>query len=213
MIASFSNNFIFLKTRKTAGTSVEIILSTWCSGGDLCAPISRLDEVTRAELGGHPSTAVFNGHRFFNHMPASTVRRLLPDLWNTAFKFTVERHPYEKLVSRAYWNIARRGGEPQAEFAGEVDRVLTDRSMYIDRPIYMIDEKIVVDEVVMYDQVMERLGELAVKFGKEMPPRIPRAKGQHRADPRPASELLSEAQKERIRSEMHWEFAEFGFEP
>ena len=38
MIASFSCRFIFLKTRKTAGTSVELALSPACGPEDIVTP-------------------------------------------------------------------------------------------------------------------------------------------------------------------------------
>ena len=42
---------------------------------------------------------------FRNHMAAIEVRERVPRrFWNSASKFTVERHPYEKVVSRAYWD-------------------------------------------------------------------------------------------------------------
>ena len=39
MIVSHSRKFIFLKTRKTAGTSLEIALSKYCGPEDVLAPI------------------------------------------------------------------------------------------------------------------------------------------------------------------------------
>ena len=41
MIASFSRGFVFIKGRKTAGTSIEIALSRFCSEGDVITPGSR----------------------------------------------------------------------------------------------------------------------------------------------------------------------------
>ena len=130
MIASFSRNFIFLKTRKTAGTSVECVLSAWCTDEDICTTITPVDEMERHRFGGAPRNfstrpdleedmrqAIRDGDIdriwavrremkdhvvHYNHMPAAEVRRALPDLWERAFKFCVERHPYEKVVSLAY---------------------------------------------------------------------------------------------------------------
>src|SRR5690606_5533488 len=108
MIASFTHDFIFIKTRKTAGTSVEIVLSAWCSGRDICTPISADDEILRRRYGGAPrnfhrnaaAEAIYRwavetqnakiiawtyerigkGLAFHNHMPAAAVRAALPDL-------------------------------------------------------------------------------------------------------------------------------------
>jgi hypothetical protein len=44
MLASFEHNFLFIKTRKTAGTSLEIELSRHCGAADIVTPISPEDE-------------------------------------------------------------------------------------------------------------------------------------------------------------------------
>ena len=38
-IVSFSHEFIFIKTRKTAGTSLEVYLAQQCTDEDIIAPI------------------------------------------------------------------------------------------------------------------------------------------------------------------------------
>jgi hypothetical protein len=54
VIASFHHGFVFIKTRKTGGTSVEIVLSAWCGPDDIVTPIAPEDEVVRARYGGAP---------------------------------------------------------------------------------------------------------------------------------------------------------------
>lgn len=54
MIASFLQGFVFIKTRKTGGTSVEIVLSSWCGPDDIVTPIEPEDELIRARYGGSP---------------------------------------------------------------------------------------------------------------------------------------------------------------
>ncbi len=51
MIVSHKHRFIFLKTNKTAGTSVEIALSKFCGPDDVIPPLIPEDEAKRAELG------------------------------------------------------------------------------------------------------------------------------------------------------------------
>ena len=47
VIISHRHRFIFIKTGKTAGTSVEIALSKFCGPEDVITPISPEDEATR----------------------------------------------------------------------------------------------------------------------------------------------------------------------
>ena len=46
MIVSHKHKFIFLKTKKTAGTSIELALSPFCGDSDILAPLARRGEVT-----------------------------------------------------------------------------------------------------------------------------------------------------------------------
>ena len=76
MIASYSHNFIFLKTRKVGGTSLEIVLSSWCRDRDICSPVLPEDEELRQQMGG--SARNFSDAegkvRFYHHMPAGEVK-------------------------------------------------------------------------------------------------------------------------------------------
>jgi len=48
VIISHEHKFIFLKTKKTAGTSIELALSQLCGPDDIIAPITEGDEVLGA---------------------------------------------------------------------------------------------------------------------------------------------------------------------
>jgi hypothetical protein len=51
VIVSHAHRFIFIKTRKTAGTSIEISLSRYCGEHDILTPITLSDEPLRGVLG------------------------------------------------------------------------------------------------------------------------------------------------------------------
>lgn len=51
MIVSHKHRFIFIKTRKTAGTSIEISLSRYCGESDILTPITLSDEPLRGVHG------------------------------------------------------------------------------------------------------------------------------------------------------------------
>jgi hypothetical protein len=48
MILSLEHKFIFLRTKKTAGTSIELALSDLCGPDDVITPLTREDEARRA---------------------------------------------------------------------------------------------------------------------------------------------------------------------
>src|SRR5207253_207683 len=101
--------------------------------------------------------------RFQPHEHADVVKRKLPELWDRAFKFTVERHPYESAVSRAY---ARADKFPNFQAALES---IISRGKVHNRHIYEIDGEVAVDEVIDYDKLHSRLSELAAQWGHVMP--------------------------------------------
>ena len=83
MIVSHEHRFIFLKTRKTAGTSVEIALSGICGPDDIITPITPADEVLRADLRGPQNFASPPLVReATNHSPARKAREIVgEDVW------------------------------------------------------------------------------------------------------------------------------------
>jgi hypothetical protein len=144
-------------------------------------------------------------------MPATDIRERLPGLWSRAFKFAVDRHPYEKVVSRAWWNIGRRGGSPEAELDAEIEAAIDSKS-YLNFPLYCEDGKVIVDEVWRYEEMWDRVAELGEKLGQAIPKAPPRAKGGHRRDRRPAREVLSPGQRGRIAEDARVEFELLNYE-
>ncbi len=80
VIASHSHRFIFLKTRKTAGTSVEIALSKVCGPDDVITEISPEDEALRRAAGGRGPQNFESPplpRKAYNHMGAKATRELV----------------------------------------------------------------------------------------------------------------------------------------
>lgn len=214
MIASFSNDFIFIKTRKVGGTSLEIVLSAWCSGKDICSALPPADEEIRERYGGtvRNNFAADGSVRFYNHLSAAEIRAKLPKLWERAYTFTVERHPYEKVVSRAWWEIGKPGDASELPLELEID-IAIESGSYLNHPLYYADGKLLVDEVWEYEEMWIRLAELAARLGKPTPLRPPRAKSNFRKDHRPAVEILSREQRRRIAEAAAIEFELLGYKP
>ncbi|WP_018139574.1 MULTISPECIES: hypothetical protein [unclassified Thioalkalivibrio] len=239
MIASFLRNFVFIKTRKTAGTSVEIVLSPFCAGDDIVSPMVPEDELLRAEWGGLPMNyceraseeqayrnAIIEGdmglvgkiHReqrkrlrangYYGHMPAESVAAKLPELWENALTFTVERHPYEKVVSRAYWWTRSRNDDRNIDDI--IEDVIADPRLS-DKYLYARGDRILVDRVIMFDRLWEEVSEIITAFGGSVSQRRPAAKGYTRKDRRSAAEILSDSQKRRVRDRCAFEFEVFEF--
>jgi len=214
LIASFSHSFIYLKTRKVGGTSHEIVLSSWCGDKDICTPVTEEDEILRWAYGGTAQNfAPRQGTQpFYNHMSAGEVRAALPGLWQRAFKFAVDRHPYDKVISRAWWDVGRRGGDPERELSAAVDQAIATRK-YLNYPIYMTSDRLAVDELWRYEEAWDRMAELAAKIGMSLPDETPQAKAGYRQDRRTAAEVLTKAQRDQIYEDARVEFDLLGYQP
>ena len=88
MIISHSKKFVFIKTRKTAGSTLERVLRPLLGEDDICTGSTRDGT---PPLNCKPDT---NGHR----VPSPTE---YPDDY---FVFSIERNPFDKVVSSYYWH-------------------------------------------------------------------------------------------------------------
>ncbi|NIW61014.1 MAG: hypothetical protein GWN24_19455 [Nitrospinaceae bacterium] len=99
--------------------------------------------------------------RFWNHMSAREARSLLGEqVWKDYFKLTVERNPWDKVVSMFYWDQkGKRQGQPFEEF---VRSGMAYQSEY-DR--YSIGGIPQVDKIVRYENLEQDLGEVSERVG------------------------------------------------
>lgn len=167
MIVSHKHKFIFIKTRKTAGTSLEIVLSSVCGDDDILTPITEEDEKLRQRISRIQAQnfkipkhfhskiewygqAVFNTRRkFYNHISAQEVRHYLgKKIWDDYFVFCVERNPFEKILS----SYSYAGGDSKY---GSVSQFIDQGMMRscIDFDKYSYGGVPIVDEVFRYENL------------------------------------------------------------
>ena len=197
MIVCHEYKFIFLKTRKTAGTSIEAALAPLCGPSDIITPISPKDEPLRgADAGPRNYRGHFNplpelfvpgcdktrtirdawrGRKYFNHMSAAQIcNRLGRATWDSYFKFCFERNPWDKMVSRFHWD--NRGKEVPLTW----DEFLAKGEFRSDVGLYTIDNELAVDFVGQYDRLQEDLNVAMNRLGIAAEIKLPRAKSGHR---------------------------------
>ncbi len=92
MIVSHRRKFIYVHLGRTGGRSLTTALAVHCGPDDI---------ITTVE--GHPGR---NEAGFRRHATASEIRGQVGQrVWNEYFKFTFERNPWDKILSR-YWSYA-----------------------------------------------------------------------------------------------------------
>lgn len=212
MIISHEHRFIFIKTKKTAGTSIEIVLSDICGEHDIITPITPPDELIREKMGVRgPQNYVITPERFYyNHISALEIRSLAgEDIWNSYFKFCFERNPWDKVVSWYFWEFPTEPRPSISEFirsghAGEVGG-----PGGID--LYTINGKIAVNAIGRYEHLEEHLNRIAAHLRLPELPALPHAKASFRTDRRHYRELLSDEDRAIITKTFAREISLFGY--
>lgn len=127
MIISHRYKFIFFKTRKTAGTSLEVALSQFCDTNDVLSPLLKEEEEFRFAhcglksqnyLASFKTYSVYDVLRcayygqlkgFWDHASAAEVKAAISkEKWESYFKFAFDRNPWDKVLSFFYWSNANQ---------------------------------------------------------------------------------------------------------
>jgi hypothetical protein len=153
-------------------------------------------------------------------MKADDIRAAVsPGFWAGAFKFTSERHPYEKAVSLAFYRYgkreriaAKKGKRLSEDFAVVLDETVRTR-LYKSFNFYAIDGQVVVDDFVRHETLESDLQRIGTRLGIAIPQQLPRKKAIYKLDDRPAAEILTAEQKRIIRETCREEFDLLGYEP
>ena len=173
MIASHAHRFVFIKTRKTAGTSLEIALSRHCGPDDIVTRISPADEELRAAAGGAGPQNDATSPSSYAHMGARRVIKVIGrETWDDYFTFAVERNPFD-VVASSYRYSARKPTFTKtfAEFVRTPRRL--DR-LALNERLYRMGGRVICDEVYRYfDPVVSLLARgdrlIVVRPAKELP--------------------------------------------
>lgn len=193
MIISHKYRFIFIKTKKTAGTSIESYLSRYCGVDDVLTeispPVARhtarnhrgLFNPMREMALGPKDAAKALGHlikrrRYYSHMPAMTLRARLPGrIWNSYFKFCVERNPWDKTASHFY--------HQKHKFQDlTVEKYFSGGNFCLNHPLYCDrNQNVLVDHIIKYENLDDELTRIFKMLGIPFSGRLnERAKSNYR---------------------------------
>lgn len=186
MIISHKYKFIFIKTFKTAGTSLEANLSHYCGEDDV------VTEIYPPVVGHRPR----NAEPFFNHISAVAVRHIIGEqVWCSYFKFCVERNPWDKVISFYWMERFRNGGELDFDSFLTQDNIGVNWHLYTDER----EEQPIVDRVLRYENLVGDLAQLCKELELPWTGSLEyRAKSEYRQDRRHYREILTPRQGEYI---------------
>ncbi|MFK8042901.1 hypothetical protein [Congregibacter sp.] len=192
MIISHKHQFIFVKTHKTAGSSLEVALAQECGDSDIVShmedniasgiprnygptswlgPTYNQRKLLRKLVGRHSPLL---GEFYYEHMPATRIRDLVgAPLWESYFTFCFERNPWDKAVSYYLWKQHGQGRDMpgfSAYIEKKPHRLPRDANLYFD------GNDVLVDRVFEFRDLSNALAELRERLGLKLPEPLPREK-------------------------------------
>jgi hypothetical protein len=220
MLVSHRHRFIYTKTVKTAGTSVEIYFEDAClpPDSDVIRGHAIAESVTDAGIIGYRGVDPGES-RYYNHMPASDVRALVgPEVWDSYFKFCVIRNPFDKLVS-LWWVIV--SSDPRyPDIVGDFSTIRMEFSNWcsqsaaraVDRDKYLIEGQVAMDYFIRYESLVSDVEHVCDRVGFPFrPDHLSRYKSGLRASHLPFVEYYEPPAARAVRDVFGWELDYFDY--
>ena len=200
MIVSHEHRFIFVRTEKTAGSSVQRALAAICSPDDIvtggvcggsrdCRPAwsKRIPFRTGSLRRYFPSQFGFHTHTTIAQVRKSLGRRL----YDSYFKFAIERNPWDRQLSLycQRWKKGQRrkkgrgGGDASADFRRDMQSWIY-RGLHYTRlqnwGVYTIDNRVAVDFIIRYEDLQGGLNHVLREIGVDQPLELLRQRSEWR---------------------------------
>lgn len=165
-VISFKHRIVFIKTTKTAGTSIEADLSSFVEDEAVVTPVY-------PAISGHAPRNYLDhaGEQiFYNHMPGTEIRkRLGVEQFENMLSFCVEREPVEKCISHFHMlrnsPLHNKDGKYQKSWSEYVEAggFPNDLKKYTD--IRDGKRRLIADRVLRYDRLNRELPDLLAECG------------------------------------------------
>ena len=237
MLISHRKQFIFTKTVKTAGTSVESYFEKYCMPEGEWQESHGRDEYISEEgiigyRGANPCNPIW-----YNHMSARKIRDLIgQDIWDQYYKFTVIRNPFDKLISGFYADEKQRQnysftqrlmafvrktlgrGNPIDRVKGktEIERFrcwVQKGGLIIDRDKYLIDGQECIDYFIFFENLHKGIKHVCDRLSIPFEPlRIPQFKKGIRRHKIPIQEYYDHESTQIVQNIYAWELGRFGYD-
>lgn len=193
-IVSFKHRFIFIKTRKTAGTSIEVHLANQCADEDIVTPL--YPPVVGHTPRNYQTEASISS--FYNHMPASRIQELCPETFSRSFRFCFERHPVDKCLSHFAMlrnSPLHRKAEHPATWEAYLERGFfpVDTALYVDQ-----QGALLVDKIYRYEELASSLADISARTGIPYAPLSAQEKSGFRYGVPPFSEVMASVEQRRL---------------
>lgn len=204
MIISHKHKFVFIKTFKTASTSIEVWLSPYVGDDAIVTPI----------FPPHPSHHPRNcPPGFHDHMPAVMVRDYFSGQgwdWDGYFKFAIERNPWDKTLSH-YFHVKHHW---EHEYGTELsfDDYMSMGIMPVAWPLYTDSGgEVIVRQIASYEYLPQSLSRISVWTGAPLH-NIPVLKSKFRSRRAHRGDMYTHNSKSAVADAFQFEINLLGYE-
>ena len=175
MILSHKYKFIFIKTRKTAGSSIEYNLSKCLGEKDVLTPLYNILNTEDAV----PKNYIFDNKfsntlkkfgllklskyfrdEFKTHDHCIKIKRMVGSkIWNSYFKFCVEREPVDKCLSYYFM----RKNSPLSKASRKKmswSQFVKKGNFPVDDDFYIYKNSLMVDKIIKFENLNSEFSEV-----------------------------------------------------
>lgn len=227
MLISHRKKFIYTKTGRSASFSVEVYFQPCCYLEGQCPEITQ----ATAQYEGNVGIVGFRGKRtrgdnvkWWGHMPAERIYSLIgPEIWNSYFKFTTIRNPFDHMISHFYLHMghvrstmspekfevycAARGTNDIEKFRNWLLETNTT-----NRNTYIIRDHVCVDFFIRCENLHEDISLVCDKIGiKFEPQKLSRSRQGSRKKEYDIADFYDRISIEVIEQRYGWEVEHFGY--
>jgi Sulfotransferase family len=229
VIVSHKHKLIFLKTKKTAGTALELAMATICGPEDIITPTDPdegVDALRRVRLPQNYERRGLNtwptrlferfirrGKRdrtdFYHHISADRLKVYVGQkVWQTYTKFTIERNPWDRELSYYYYMRERKSALHGVSFS---DFIRSRAGNMHNSRIYTIGQKLAVDDVLRFELLDEDWSRFLERRGLPFVP-LSRANTNARRPRVPYQQSYNECDRNHIAGLYKTEIDLFGYD-
>ena len=171
MLISHSHRFIFVKTKKSAGTSVEISLSRFCDGPhDVVTPVLPHGRKFQEAVGVRAKNYQGDKKRYQGHASTAWIRALVGEsTWNAYVTFCVVRNPWSRVVSQYHFRRVQQG------LSLSFDQFVREERFTVEHPLYCRDGELLVDHVLRFEHRETDMRRITQRLGLDWDGWLPQA--------------------------------------
>ena len=216
MIISFRHNFIYWRPQKVGGSAVLQGLGEYCGGADIVNYPNEvyIEDTHFNTMHIHRSVSTGPNSRNFTkytrHMLPDAIRETSKVNWDSFFKFTIVRNPWDMTVSMYWWD--KRPGDTFSEWLAKgVKHDFNSPPIFFHEDYYFKDGKKIADYYLRYENLESEYESVCHHIGIPYK-KLPKIKHNIRIDKKHYNEYYNEADREFVAKMFPQTIKEFGYE-